>query len=411
VLVDLIALALDENPGIEAAESRSRGARAERSSAALDLVPTVTAITGYSRQRFANATLPGASGAPVEQDLWDAGVQLSWELDLFGRSRRTLQGRGALVASAEEDARQTRVEVAAAVASAYFDLRGVQERLAFALSNAENQRNTLQLTEDRLEAGRGTALDTERARAQLSSTLAALPELEARISASRYRIARLLGVPAEELTAELVAPGELPALPEFDSRTATRDVVLGRPDVLAADRRRAASAAFAQAARADYLPRVSIAGSAGYTSSALDALGANGTPRYAIGPMVSWPLLDLGRVRAGVDLARAGRMEAEATYEDAVLAAVEEVETTLVAYRRSRERLAHLDAAASASERAADLARLRFDEGGSGYLEVLDAERTRLETQDRLAIGRAQAAAAFVAAYRAAGGSITTVPE
>jgi NodT family efflux transporter outer membrane factor (OMF) lipoprotein len=406
----LVLEAVDANPGLRAAQARARGARADRVGAALDLAPTVTASSSYSRQRLSSASFPGGAGTLPEHDLWDAGVNLSWELDLFGRGRRTLQGRRALVASADEEIDDVRVLLAAEVAGAYFDLRGAQERLAVARRNADNQAGSLEVTLERLEAGRGTGFDTERAQAQLSTTLAAIPSLEGEIVAIQYRIAALIGRPFDELASDLDAEVMPPELPSAPSVTSLDGVVRDRPDVRSAERQLTARSAFVAASKADYLPRVSLSGRAGYTASALDALGNAGTPRYAIGPVVSWPLLDVGRVKAGVDAARADEAEAAARFEQAVLQAQAEVQTSLVAYEKASERLSHLAEAAAASERATELARLRFEEGATGFLEVLDAERTLLDAQDRLALGRTEAAAGLIAVYRALGGR-WTIPE
>lgn len=403
-LARLVEAGLEANRDVRAAGARVRAARAERTGTRLGLAPVVTADGGYSRQRLAGDGVPGAGGAFPDQELWDAGVRMSWEVDVFGRTRRAVRGRSALVDAAEEDARDARVLLAAEVARAWFDLRGAHDRLAVARRNAENQRRSLEVTRDRLEAGRGTALDTERAQAQLSSTLAAVPALEAEIAAARHRIGVLLGRPPASMGGALGEAGALPALPAAPEGAAPGEIARARPDVRSAERRRAASAAFVAAARADYLPRVSLGGTAGYTGGAFESLGGTASRRYAVGPVVSWPLFDLGRVRAGVEAARAGEAEAAARHEQAVLRAMEEIETSLVAYDKARERLGHLEEAAAASERATELARLRYEEGGSAYLEVLDAERTQLEAQDRLAAGRAAATLGLVAVYRALGG-------
>ena len=167
----------------------------------------------------------------------------------------------------------------------------------------------------------------------------------------------------------------------------------------------AAGSAFVGAAKAAYLPRLSIGGGLGYVGTTFDALGNSNRPRYAIGPVISWPALNLGRVRAGVDVARAQEAEAEAYYRKTQLQASEEIETTVVTYNKARRSLEYLAAAARASERAAALARLRFDEGASDFLQVLDAERTMLEAQDRLAAGRTAATTGLIAVYRALGGA------
>jgi outer membrane protein TolC len=179
-----------------------------------------------------------------------------------------------------------------------------------------------------------------------------------------------------------------------------------RPDVRSAERQLAARSAFVDAAKADYLPRLSVGAVAGYTASTFDGLGNSGTPRYAIGPVLSWPLFDIGRVKTRVDAARAGEREADARYAQAVLNAHEEVATSIAAYHAARERLDHLEDAAAASERATDLARIRFEGGATDFLAVLDAERTLLEAQDRLALGRREATNWLVAVYRAAGGRL-----
>lgn len=402
VLDRLIATALDANRDVHAAEARALAARASRTSAALDFAPAVTAVGGYSRQRFSSAALPGASGRLPDQDVWDAGLQLSWELDVFGRVRRTVQAENALLASAEEDALDARVVVIAEVARAYFELRGVQDRLEVARRNADNQRRTLELVRDRLDAGRGTALDTERAQAQLSSTLADIPMLEAAASAWTSRIGTLLGRPPGALPRELLEPaGSAFALPEVPAAGDADRLAGRRPDVRSAEERLAAQRALTGAARSAYLPRLSIGGTAGYTANAFDALGGNGTPRYTIGPVLSWPLFDLGRVKAGVAAAHARETEAAARYEQTLLRAREEVETAFTGYEQARSRLQHLEEAAAASERATELARLRFENGAVDFLEVLDAERRLLEASDRFVAGRIEAAVRLAALFRA----------
>lgn len=411
LLVRLIGDALEGNHDLRTVEAGLQSASSARTEAALDLAPTITSTAGYSRQRLASATFPGTSGSLPDQDVWEAGLRMSWEIDVFGRQRNRLRAHDAFVGSAEADVHDTGVLVAAEVARAYFDLRGAEDRLAVAQRNAENQRSTLELTQDRLELGYGSALDTERAQAQLSATLASIPALEAEIAASKHRLAVLLGRSPGSLTEELGERSHPPALPTA-LRPADPDQIMGlRPDVRSAERSLAARRALVGEARAGYLPRVSIEGVAGYTADAFDALGNSGTPRYAVGPVVSWAFLDLGRVKTRVDAARADASGAAERYEQTVLNAREEMETSLANYRGAQERLQHLEAAAAASERATDLARLRFEEGATGFLEVLDTERTQLEAQDRLAAGRRDATTALVAVYWAMGGRASVATE
>ena len=403
----LVGQAVRGNQDIEAMRARVSGARAARVSSLLDLTPAVTAVGGYSRQRLASGTLPGSpTGLRMpEQDVWDAGLRMSWDVDVFGRLRSSAQARGALLEAAGEDLNDVRVVLASQVARAYFDLRGAQERLQVARRNAENQRGTLEVTTNRLDAGRGTALDVERAQAQLSTTLAAIPGLEAEVSATQDRIAVLSGREPGAMTAQLEDDTTVFALPESVIVGRADSVARRRPDVRSAEQQVDASGSLVRAARADYLPRLSLAGGAGYTSSRFDALGDAGTPRYSVGPVISWPAFDIARVRASSDAARAVEAETKARYRQTVLRSIEEVKSSVMTYHKARERLGHLENAAAASERAAELARLRFTEGASDFLPVLDAERTLLEAQDRLALGRTQATTALVAVYRATGGA------
>ena len=404
-LTRLLHEAVRANLDVRAAEARVRGARAARSEAMFDLAPTVTFGAGYTRQRLSSATFPVGLGSFPDQDIWDGGFDASWELDLFGRVRRSVQAQGAFVAVSQEDLRDVQVSLTAELARSYFELRGAQEQLSVAQRNAENQRRTLLVTRQRLDAGRGTAFDTERALAQLSITLASVPALESRVRQAQYQIGVLVGRPPASVAAELDNMVPLPAFPAVVTVASPDSVVRRRPDVAAAERQVAVERALVGVAKADYLPRLSLGGSAGYSASSFDALGDGGTFRYAVGPVISWPALNLGRVKARVDVSRARESEAQAQYTQTVLLALQEVESSLVRYRTSRARVERIQDAASASERAAELARLRFSGGVADFLQVLDAERTQLEAQDLLAQSRTEAATAYAAVYKALGGT------
>jgi multidrug efflux system outer membrane protein len=399
----LIDQALQANQDIRVVEARVRGARAFRLAAGLDLAPTVTIAGGYTRQRLPRSLASSGPDVFPGQDLWDGGVDASWELDLFGRLRNGFKAQGGFVAAAREDLRDVQVVLLADLAATYFDLRGTQEQLAVAQRNGANQGRTLELTRQRLEAGRGTAFDTERAQAQLSFTLATIPGLEARVAAAQHQIGVLIGRSPATVAGELRAAAPLPGLPETVTLPDPDSAVRRRPDVVAAERRLGAEGALVRSARADYLPRITLAGSAGFAATALDSLGERGSFRYAVGPVITWPLLNLGRVKAGVDVSRARRDEAEARYQLAVLQAQQEIASAVIRYRSAQARVVQIEAAAVASERAAELARLRFSEGAADFLQVLDAERTQLEAQDQLARARTDAASAYAGLYRAVG--------
>lgn len=405
--------ALSGNYDVRAAEARVRGARAARRLSAFDFAPTVTSGSGFTQRRFSAAQLPGAPASFREQDVYDAGFDASWELDLFGRVRSAFAARSALAASTREGLRDVQLSLVSELARTYFELRGAQRQLVVAQRNAANQRRTLQLTIDRLVAGRGTAFDRERASAQVSTTLAGVTAIEAHIAAAGYRLGVLAGgpvriaplAPDDAEHVEQAADDELPTLPAAPELSSLSALVRRRPDVRVAERQLAAQGALVGVARAEYLPKLSVVGSVGFNAGATDLFGKKESSRYAIGPVVSWPAFDLGRVRARVDVARAEAEESRARLAQTLLSAQAEAESAVAAYDRARARVVFLRQAATASERGAELARLRFDNGAADFLEVLDAQRTLLDAQDRLAQGDTDAATAYLALYKALGGA------
>src|SRR5881628_428242 len=302
----LVGEVLRGNLDVRSARARVSAARSDRVRSVLDLAPSATLAAGYSRQRLSSASFPGTFGAFPDQSVWDAGVNASWDLDVFGGIRHTVQARGALADQAQEDLRNVQVTMTAEVARAYFELRGAQEQLEVARQNAENQRRTFELTEERLAAGRGSAFDTERAQAQLSSTLATIPAREAQVAAAQYRVGTLVGRSPTEVARELEQTAALPQLPEVTSIGTPEAVVRYRPDVAAAERFAAAQGALVGAAKASYLPWLTIGGTAGYAAPEFNSVGNRGTVRYAVGPVITWPGLNLGRVKAGRRRAGAG---------------------------------------------------------------------------------------------------------
>lgn len=402
-LTRLIGEVTRANLDVRAAQARVESARHGRTRAVLDFTPSATFTAGYSRQRLSSASFPRGSGAFPDQDIWDAGFDASWELDVFGRVRKNVQAQSAFADVAESDRDDIIVSLSAELARAYFEFRGAQEQLDVARKNAENQRRSLALTQERLDAGRGSAFDTERARAQLNTTLASIPAREAAVAAAQYRIAVLVGRPPLEVARELAASGTLPALPAVDTTGDPAILVRNRPDVVAAERNIAVQHALVGVAKADYLPRLSIGGRAGYTTGEFSALGNEGF-RYAVGPVLTWQAFNLGRVKTTVSQYQAREEEARAQYTQALLAARQDLETARVRYQAARGTVERLAEASAASARAAELARMRFTEGVSDFLQVLDAERTQLESEQRLVQARTDAATAYAALYKAMGG-------
>ncbi len=404
-LTMLIREAQRANTDVRIAQSRLTSARAARRLAAYDLVPTITGTGSTSRQQFSIAQTPGVSSQLPTSQLWDVGFDASWEVDMFGRVGRTVKAQGALAESSQYGLEDVQVSVAAEVARTYFDLRGAQRQLAVSARNAANQRNVVKLAEDRLAAGRGTAFDTERAKSVLYLTLATTPLLESQIALDRNRLAVLLGRAPNALPVAVLDTGPLLRLPDTLFVGSPDQLVHRRPDVLRAERQLAARSLFVGAARAEYLPRVTLSARAGYAATAADSLFKRGTSRLLVGPVVSFPLFDVGRVRERVEVAQAGQEEAQATYNATVLQALEESEGSLVTYDRAHARLAILESAVRSSARAADLAQQRFEAGLTDFLQVLDAERTLLDAESQLTQGYTSAATALVAVYKAVGGT------
>ena len=404
-LTELVRIAQRSSTSVQAAESRLTSARAARHLAMFDLAPTVNAVGSATRQQQSIAQIPGLTSQLPRRDLYDVGFDASWEVDLFGRVRRNVSAQGAFEESAEHDLDGVQVSLASEVARTYFELRGAEQQLAVARRNADNQRKIVALTEDRLTAGRGTAFDTERARSVLQLTLAGIPTIEAQIAAQRYRLAMLIGRAPDALPSSVLAAGSLPKLPDTLDVGSPRDVVRHRPDVLGAERQLAAQSLFVSAARADYLPRLSIGASAGYAATEFGSLTRQGTSRVLVGPIVSLPLLDVGRIRQRVGMAEAHQEEARARYSATVLQAMTETETALVSYDRAHARVAILGEAVRASARAAELAQQRFEAGLTDFLQVLDAQRTLLDAENQLAQSQTAAVSSLVAVYKAVGGT------
>jgi len=399
----LVADALRANHDLRIAVAQLDEARALRGAARLDLAPTVTAGGGYTEQLLSASQAAGTGGAR-EVKGYDAGLDAFWELDLFGRARRALEASNAELDAAQASLADAQVAVTAELSRSYFELRGEQQRLAVAQRNVENQSQSLQLTNARLEAGSGTELDTSRAQAQLAATRATIAPLEASVARIIHRIGVLTGREPNALREQLALPADLPRVPLLAAVGDPAQLLRRRPDIRVSERELAAATARIGIAVADLFPHVSFTGGLGLAATRFDDLGEGGTGTRLIAPGISWAAFDLGRVRAQIRAARARNEGALASYEQTVLRALQETEDALVTHARARERLVQLAESADASRTAARLARLRFENGAVDFLQVLDAERTLLLAEDGLAQGRADTATSLVAVYKALGG-------
>ncbi|WP_028081922.1 efflux transporter outer membrane subunit [Solimonas soli] len=406
----LEARALSANHDLRIALAHLNQARALRREVFLDDLPTVTAGAGWAKTQQSADQLPGETREQRRSELYGGGFDAAWELDLFGRVRRENEASRANEEALAADLRAAQLSVAAEVARTYFELRGTQARLAVALGNADNQLGTLNYTEARLNYGRGTELDQARAKAQLAATRARIPDLKIALANAEHRLAVLSGLEPTALHAELVDAAALPALPRLVQIGKPEDLLRRRPDVASAERQLAAATAGIGIATADYFPRVSFTGEAGFSVAHLSSVGDGGSDAYSFGPSISWAAFDLGRVRARVAQRRAGADAALARYEQSVLQALEETSNTLVAYGENRRKLDLLDAGAQASTRAVQLARVRFEAGAADFIDVLDAERSQLEAEDALAQARTRTATSLVALYKSLGGGWNATP-
>jgi NodT family efflux transporter outer membrane factor (OMF) lipoprotein len=402
----LIDRALERNRGVLAATALLREARALYAQETFDLAPTVTARAGYTRQLQSSAVMPAFS---IPRDrrtfgFWSAGFDAAWELDLFGRARRGMEAASAEVDAVEASRRDVVVTLMAEVARNYFELQGARYRLEVARKNEQVEEETLKLTVARFEGGRGTDLDVARARAELQSTRAILPPIEAEAARARNRLAVLLGEVPSGFALELAKPGPLERLPLLVTVGKPEDLLRRRPDIREAERRLASATAQIGVATADLFPRLSFTGTFGPQAQTLPGLFKAGSGAYSFGPGLTWAALDLGRVAARIRAADA-RAEAElGRYEETVLVALEETENALVGFGRERARRDALQEAVAAGERAASLADARFQSGAADFLTALDAQRTALNLQLQLAESQARTVTALIALYKALGG-------
>jgi multidrug efflux system outer membrane protein len=406
-LDQLVEDALSANKDLARAEANLRASRAVARLAGFDAYPTITATGSYSHNLQSQHRFEVFQNVTRSQrtiDTVDVGFDAFWELDFFGRVRRSIQAARADMRAAEAGVRDAQVIVSAEVARNYFVLRGLQEQLDVAKRNADNQRQTLALTQVRLEAGRGSELDTSRAQAQLKTTLATIPPFESSIATTIYRISVLTGRLPEALSAELSQPRPAPALPSLNSIGSPEALLRRRPDIRVTEQNLAASTARVGIAVADLFPRVTFIGSVGYEAGNFRDIGKTRTETFNVGPSISWAAFDLGRVRARISAARADTDAALAAYESTVLGALEETEGALITYGRAQTRRDTLAEAVVASSKAARLARQRFEGGLTDFLNVLQAERDALTDQQSLAQSHIDTATSLVAVYKALGG-------
>lgn len=396
----LVGEALAENRELRIAFARLRAARAIRDDDANDRFPTVTA---GATADIGKAQQPGLTEKRVNSERYELGLDMAWELDLFGRIQRRIEASEAQSEAAEAELYQLQVSLIAELVDAYGQLRGAQLREHIARENLENQRESHRLTEQLQAAGMGSELDVLRADARLAATEASLPLLQAQQTRARNRIATLLGQRADQLSIDL-APRALPAIAKALPIGDPAELLRRRPDILAAERQLAAATANVGVATADLFPRVSLTGFLGFVAGRGSQIGSSAAQAWGVAPSISWAAFDMGSVRARLRGAKADAEGALANYEQQVLLALEESENAFSDYARAQERLLSLLRQSKASRAAARQAQIRYREGTVDFLVLLDAERERLQAEDAQAQAETELYREVVALYKALGG-------
>jgi multidrug efflux system outer membrane protein len=400
--------ALSDNLDLKLASARVREARAAFRGSEYDFGPHVPATAGYQHSR---EQIPGFGTRRYDAVGYDAGFDASWEIDLFGHVRRSVEAARDDLDAERAALRGAQIMVAAEVARNYFNLRSVQQQIQVARDNLDNQRESVHITTLRYESGRGSELDVARSRARMQATEATLPTLESAESAGRYRLAVLLGVRPGALDEELrphLTPAYAKALPIGEAGADAGALISRRPDVREAERHLAAATARVGVATADLFPRVTVTGFVGFLSGDFSHLfstsGGTDARAWSVSPTISWAAFDYGSLHAKLRARRAEADESLVQYEKTVLGALEETENALVNYREQQKRLASLIEQAAASKRAADLAALQYREGVTDFLSLLDAQRTQLEAESAVAQTEGEVNVSVVALYKALGG-------
>lgn len=361
--------------------------------------PTITANAQASDVRASSV-----DNTP-DGERYQANLGATWELDFFGRLRRTSEAQTAEVQASEAELAAMQVSVVGELARTYFQLRGLQEQLRITRESADIQFRTQQILQVRHEAGFASGFDVDRGRAQAEGTRARIPALEAEVAFSVHRIGVLTGVAPGELVERLEKAGALPTVSVEGIEVGTPSEVLRRrPDIAVAERRLAAATARVGVATADLFPRFTLGGLIGTQALDAGALFRSDSETRLLFLGMDGTFLNVGRVRARIAAADAASTAHLAAYERTVLLALEETENALVRVSRSEQELAHTHRAAQASRRAANVARVRLEVGAIDVLELLDAERASLQAEDAYAQSKLRHAQAKVLLYRTLAG-------
>ena len=409
-LDSLIERAIHANPDIEIALTRLQEVRTQQAVLIGDALPLVAASAAAGRGTGSDLTRAGAAPTlragdnkgNLNQIRQVAGFAATWELDLFGGYRRAIEAGRYDVQAAAAARNAVLISVIADVARNYVDMRGLQARLSILNENIATAQQSRDLEQTRYDRGITNELNLQLANREFSTLESELPPLQSEIKTSQYRIAVLLGMYPEDLTAELSQPSALPQLPESIAPGLPVDLLQRRPDVREAERQLAAATARIGVATSNLFPHVDVTGGLGTQSA---NFGVNqGSHIWAFGPSVYWPVLDFGALDALVDVADLQTHERLIAYRKTVIDAVQDADSAISDFVADQEQLKDLQQAVVASERAVSLAQQRYDRGLTDFLNVVDAERQQFAIEDQYTSAQQSSADAFIYLYRALGG-------
>lgn len=401
-LSTLVGRALAANHDIGIAAARLDESRAMLRESGQGFLPRGGATLGVEQRRRSDAEMP--SGQARRTDSYRGAVDASWEIDLFGRVRRSVEAAEAQAGSRQALLRGVQASVAAAVAATWFELGGIEAELAVVADLRLSQRDSLALVERQVGAGSASEVDRLRAVALLRQVEVEAPALERRRAAAINALAILVGETPQMFS--------LPAAAPAAATLAVRPLAVGDPaallarrsDIAAAERGLAAATARIGVETAGLYPEMQVQGSIGFVAGSLDAMGGAGALSGFLGPVLRWSFLDTGRVRARIAASEARAREALLTYDQTILRALQETDDAFQAYAAASGALGLRLQESAAQREAARLARLRFAQGEGLYLNVLDAERADFASRRALAAARTGQRLAIVGIYKALGG-------
>lgn len=414
-LDSLVDRAVAANLDVKLAEARVREARANRTIAAAPLFPWIDSAASYSRGQqsrssFENPQFADVGGLAQPQSLYQAGFDASWEIDVFGGTRRGMEAAAAEYEAQLLERGNVLLTLVAEVARNYVEVRGAQRQLEVARQNLAYQEDTLQLTRARFQGGLASDLDVSRQEAQVQTTAAEIPLVERNYEAGVHRLSVLLAEPPGALAGELASTRPIPEAPPALPPGLPSDLLRQRPDVGQAERQLAAATARIGVATADLFPKFSITGAAGLESISASDWFTGASKAWSFGPTISWPIFRGGQIVATIAVRDAQEEQALLFYRQTVLTALEDVENAIVAYTRERERRAALAQAVVANQRAVDTATQLYTRGLTDFLDVLDAQGNLLRSQTALTISDTSVSSSLIALHKALGGGWQLFP-